>query len=72
MSNNNLTVETVDKVVVRVIKNTSYISGVCLIGIMLVAFFNVIGEKLRALGLPFTCCFSSRCPCNFRSRTYPY
>jgi TRAP-type C4-dicarboxylate transport system permease small subunit len=53
MSNNNITVEMVDKVVVRVIKSISYISGVCLIGIMLVAFFNVIGEKLRALGLPF-------------------
>lgn len=44
----------VDRVVVKIIKSISYISGVCLVGIMLTAFFNVLGEKLRALGLPIT------------------
>ena len=40
--------------VCRVLHVITYISGACLIGIMLVAFFNVIGEKLRGLGLPIT------------------
>ena len=43
-----------DTWVVRIIKWISYVSGVCLVGIMLVAFFNVIGEKLRKVGLPVT------------------
>lgn len=43
-----------DTWVVRIIKWISYVSGVCLVGIMLVAFFNVIGEKLRQAGLPIT------------------
>ncbi len=38
----------------RVLKYIAYISAVCLLGIMLVAFINVIGEKLRKLGLPVT------------------
>lgn len=42
-----------DKWVVRVIKAVSYVSGVCLVGIMLVAFFNVVGEKLRQAGVPW-------------------
>ena len=44
----------VDSWIVRIIKWISYISGVCLVGIMLVASFNVIGEKLRKVGLPVT------------------
>lgn len=44
----------VDSWIVRIIKWVSYISGICLVGIMLVAFFNVIGEKLRQAGLPVT------------------
>ncbi|NTV90192.1 MAG: TRAP transporter small permease [Clostridiales bacterium] len=46
--------EKVDAVITNCIKYVSYVSGACLIGIMLVAFFNVIGEKLRAAGLPIT------------------
>ena len=34
----------VDGVVTRVLKYIAYISAACLLGIMLVAFFNVIGE----------------------------
>ena len=44
----------VDSWIVRIIKAVSYVSGVCLVGIMLVAFINVIGEKLRKVGLPVT------------------
>lgn len=44
----------VDRTIVTVLKSISYISAVCLVGIMLVAFFNVIGEKLRGLGLPIS------------------
>ncbi len=43
-----------DGIITNTIKYVSYISGACLAGIMLVAFFNVIGEKLRSLGLPVT------------------
>lgn len=46
--------EKIDHVVVTVIKAVSYISAICLVGIMLVAFFNVLGEKLRQAGLPVT------------------
>ena len=44
----------VDSWVVRILKWFSYISAICLVGIMLVAFFNVLGEKLRQAGLPVT------------------
>ena len=44
----------VDNWVVRILKWFSYVSAVCLVGIMLVAFFNVLGEKLRQAGLPVT------------------
>ncbi len=44
----------IDKIVVKTIKSISYVSGVCLIGIMFVAFFNVVGEKLRLAGVPIT------------------
>ena len=51
--NNNLTLyEKMDNVVVRILKYVSYVSGVCLIGIMLVAFFNVLGEKILHHGIP--------------------
>lgn len=54
MSSLHNTLIKMDNLVVKIIKSISYLSGVCLIGIMLVAFFNVLGEKLRSLGLPFT------------------
>ena len=44
----------IDGVFVRVLKYIAYVSAVCLLGIMLVAFINVVGEKLRKLGLPVT------------------
>ncbi|MDR1766203.1 MAG: TRAP transporter small permease [Lachnospiraceae bacterium] len=44
----------VDKGITQAVKWISYLSGVCLVGIMLVAFFNVLGEKLRKVGLPVT------------------
>lgn len=43
-----------DKWIVKIIKSISYASAVCLVGIMLVAFFNVLGEKLRQVGVPIT------------------
>lgn len=43
-----------DHAFITVVKSISYLSAVCLVGIMLVAFFNVIGEKLRQVGLPVT------------------
>lgn len=46
--------EKADKWIVRILKWLSYVSAVALVGIMLVAFFNVIGEKLRTAGLPTT------------------
>lgn len=46
--------EKMDHAVVTILKSISYISAVCLVGIMLVAFFNVLGEKLRQVGLPVT------------------
>lgn len=41
-----------DRAFITVVRSISYLSAVCLVGIMLVAFFNVIGEKLRQVGLP--------------------
>ena len=50
---NNLTpYEKADTVVVKILKYVSYVSGVCLIAIMLVAFFNVLGEKIFHHGIP--------------------
>jgi TRAP-type C4-dicarboxylate transport system permease small subunit len=46
--------EKADAVITRVIKYISYTSAVCLVGIMLVTTVNVVGEKLRSLGLPTT------------------
>lgn len=43
------TFDRVDALVFKLIKWISYISGVCLVGIMLVAFFNLVGEKLGKL-----------------------
>ena len=42
----------VDSVIVKILKYVSYISGVCLIAIMFVAFFNVLGEKIFHKGIP--------------------
>ena len=44
----------VDSWIVKILKWVSYISAICLVAIMLVAFFNVLGEKLRQAGLPIT------------------
>lgn len=53
MPNQNRTLyDKVDSVIVKIFKYISYISGVCLIGIMLVAFFNVLGEKIFHKGIP--------------------
>lgn len=53
MKNGNLTAyEKADTVVVSILKYVSYISGVCLVLIMLVAFFNVLGEKIFHTGIP--------------------
>ncbi|NLT14762.1 MAG: TRAP transporter small permease [Clostridiales bacterium] len=43
-----------DAAITKVIKSISYVSAVGLVGIMLVTFINVVGEKLRSLGLPTT------------------
>lgn len=48
------TFDKIDSAVVKTLKYISYVSAVCLIGIMLVAFFNVLGEKLRKVGVPVT------------------
>lgn len=42
----------VDSVIVRILKYISYASAVCLIGIMIVAFVNVLGEKTMHHGIP--------------------
>lgn len=42
----------VDDVIVSVFRYISYVSAVCLVGIMLVAFLNVLGEKLLHQGIP--------------------
>lgn len=52
MSFSNAILEKIDRIVVKIIKSISYISGVCLVGIMLTAFLNVLGEKLKLLGIP--------------------
>lgn len=41
-----------DNILVRIYKCVSYISGASIIGIMLVAFFNVLGEKILKQGIP--------------------
>ena len=38
--------------IVKILKYVSFISGVCLIAIMFVAFFNVLGEKIFHKGIP--------------------
>lgn len=42
----------VDSAIVKIFKYVSYVSGVCLIAIMFVAFFNVLGEKIFHKGIP--------------------
>lgn len=42
----------IDNLIVKIIKYISYASMVCLIGIMLVTFFNVLGEKIFHKGIP--------------------
>ena len=41
-----------DRIVMKVLWAVSVISGICLIGIMIVAFFNVLGEKILHQGVP--------------------
>lgn len=43
-----------DNTVVRIYKYISYVAAVCLIAIMLIAFFDVIGEKLAKAGAPIS------------------
>ena len=42
----------IDGIILKVLRAVTYISMVCLVGIMLVAFFDVVGSKLHAAGLP--------------------
>ncbi len=42
----------IDHMIVKIIRYVSYVSGVALVGIMLVAFFNVLGEKILKHGIP--------------------
>ena len=42
----------IDTAICRVLRVIVWVSAACLVGIMLVAFFNVLGEKLRSAGLP--------------------
>ena len=41
-----------DSIIVKVIRYISYAAAVCLVGIMFVAFFNVLGEKILHKGIP--------------------
>ena len=41
-----------DSIVVRIFRCISYVAAVCLVVIMLVAFFNVLGEKIFHKGIP--------------------
>jgi len=56
MGNDNIerlsTFQRIDNVVVKFLKMITYLSAIALIGIMLVAVINVVGEKLAKLGLP--------------------
>jgi TRAP-type C4-dicarboxylate transport system permease small subunit len=42
----------IDRIVIKTIRFVSYGSGFCLAAIMLMAFFNVLGEKLFKHGIP--------------------
>jgi TRAP-type C4-dicarboxylate transport system permease small subunit len=42
----------IDRIVIKTIRIVSYGSGFCLLAIMLMAFFNVLGEKLFKHGIP--------------------
>ncbi len=52
-ANNSTVFQKIDRTLVSVIKTISYISAVCLVIIMLIAFLNVVGEKLAKAGVPF-------------------
>lgn len=41
-----------DNTILRIYKIVSYFAAACLIAIMLIAFINVVGEKLAKAGLP--------------------
>ena len=43
-----------DSLIVRIIRCISYVAAVCLVGIMFVAFFNVLGEKILHKGIPMS------------------
>ncbi len=47
-------VEKIDTMACRILKYIAWVSAVCLVVIMLVAFFNVLGEKLRGVGVPIS------------------
>ena len=42
----------IDDIIVKVIRSLSYLSAMCVVIIMCVAFFNVLGEKLLRTGIP--------------------
>lgn len=42
----------IDNVIFAITKYLSYIGGVALVAIMLIAFFNVLGEKILVKGIP--------------------
>ena len=42
----------IDGFILKALRAVTYVSMVCLIGIMLVAFFDVVGSKLHTAGLP--------------------
>ena len=43
-----------DSWIVKIIRCISYAAAVCLVGIMFVAFFNVLGEKIFHKGIPMS------------------
>ena len=43
-----------DSIIVKIIRCISYAAAVCLVAIMLVAFFNVLGEKILHKGIPMS------------------
>ena len=42
----------IDGMICKALRAVTYVSMVCLVGIMLVAFFDVVGSKLHTVGLP--------------------
>lgn len=49
---NNSAFDKIDGIICKVLRYVTYVSAICLVGIMLVAFFDVVGSKLHTFGLP--------------------